>query len=56
MYNTYQGIEADNNKIKVKKDDFEILAKENGVLQCNKFYDSEYFKKNFKILREMQED
>ena len=33
--------------VKIKKEDFENLAKENGIHNLEKFYQSDYFNTNF---------
>lgn len=38
--------------VKIKKDDFESLARENGINKLEHFYMSDFFKSNFSIAPE----
>ncbi len=53
MYNQFRnkGLQ-ENSTVKIKKDDFESLARENGVNECGNFYSSEFFRINFVIANE----
>lgn len=48
MYNQFKnkGIN-DNNFVKIKKEDFENLARENQIHNVEDFYNNEFFKSNF---------
>lgn len=49
MYNTYNKNNSlvEQSLVKIRRSDFEALAKENGFLSFSDFYKSEYFKNNF---------
>ncbi len=48
MYNHFKnkGIE-ENSVVKIKQEDFENMAKSNGIFNLEKFYQSEFFNTNF---------
>jgi hypothetical protein len=54
MYNQFKnkGFE-ENSLVKVKKEDFESQAKEQGIFHHEKFYQSEFFNMNFMINTEI---
>jgi hypothetical protein len=56
MYNTYKKTNLQEiSLVKVKRSDFEALAKENGLLNFTDFYKSDYFNNNFTFAKEVQQ-